>query len=490
MKRIIALMFALIMIVTLVGCGGRKRQPIELTLNTEDAAAILAAAGIRLPDASEAKGANSVVEWFCWYDPFQNYDEGEMVNTGYFTFTQKYGGSITYHETTYQERNNDLANLILSSDSPDLYPAGASNTANFPLNALNNMYQPIEDLIDYDNDPLWKDMKDAAMYYELDGHLFSIVTQVKFKDVVPYNRRVITEWGFDDPAELFANDDWTWSKFYDMALEFTDSDNQQFGVDGFYVVNGIVEQSTGHYIIERDDEGNYYSNMDDPIIEAGENLIYDLYRNDCFFNEKGDYWALNNYDEGHGVRDGKCLFWPAEYDLWGTTADEYAATYGDPRENEIMFVPYPRYDDGDGVYYLSSRPDGYSIIRGAKNVDGAVLLATCVRFKLIDPTVVDIDRKQLQEKLYWNQEMLDMYDTCNEIAQANIRMFYTGNFPTNLQNVYNYIDWGIVRRNEGSWAQIKEKYSDQLDFYLGDLNKMIADYEWPGNDAAVEATIE
>ena len=85
-------MFALIMIVTLVGCGGRKRQPIELTLNTEDAAAILAAAGIRLPDASEAKGANSVVEWFCWYDPFQNYDEGEMVNTGYFTFTQKYGG--------------------------------------------------------------------------------------------------------------------------------------------------------------------------------------------------------------------------------------------------------------------------------------------------------------------------------------------------------------------------------------------------------------
>ena len=61
MKRILTLSLALIMIFVLVGCGKEKRQIIKLTLSTEDSEAILAAAGIVLPDAEEAKGANNTV---------------------------------------------------------------------------------------------------------------------------------------------------------------------------------------------------------------------------------------------------------------------------------------------------------------------------------------------------------------------------------------------------------------------------------------------
>ena len=146
-----------------------------------------------------------------------------------------------------------------------------------------------------------------------------------------------------------------------------------------------------------------------------------------------------------------------------------------------MFVPYPRNPDGDGIYYLSTIPSGFALIRGAKNPEGAILLTTCVRFKLVDPTVINIDKKQLKEKLAWSQEMLDMYDECKRIAEENVRMFYTGNFPSTLQTVYNNIDWGIVRRNDGSWAQVKEKYGDQLSYYLGEVNERIASYEWTGN---------
>ena len=476
LKRILALALCLLMVVTMVGCGKKKRQPIKLTLSTEDAEAILNAAGIRLPPVEEAAGANSTVTWFAWYDPFQNYDEGEMVNTGYFTFTEKYGGNIVFDETTYQERNNDLANRIMADTSPDLYPAGASNTANFPLNALNHMYQPVDDWVDL-TDPLWEGVADAADYYLLKGKHYAIITYMKFKDVVPYNRRVIEEYGYDDPAELYANDDWTWSKFYEMALDFTDPDANRFGVDGFYVANGIVEQSTGHYIIGRDEEGNYVSNIDDPIIEEGEALIYELSRNDCFFREGTNYWALNNYEHGHGVKDGNVLFWPAEYDLWGNTVEEYAQTYGDLTQQEIMFVPYPRRDDGDGIYYLSTRPDGFSLVQGAPNPEGAVLLASCIRFKMIDPTVVNIDRKQLKEKLLWTDEMLEMFDECTRVAAENVRMFYTGNLPDQLQSTYNSLDWDIVRTSgANTWAQLKERHGERLQYYLDDLNARIAEY--------------
>lgn len=46
MKRAFAVLLAVLMIIALVGCGKAQREVIKLTLSTEDAEAILAAAGI------------------------------------------------------------------------------------------------------------------------------------------------------------------------------------------------------------------------------------------------------------------------------------------------------------------------------------------------------------------------------------------------------------------------------------------------------------
>ncbi|MBQ8396063.1 MAG: hypothetical protein IJX54_03590 [Oscillospiraceae bacterium] len=99
-KKILALGLVLLMIFALVGCGSNKRQIVEVTLSTEDAEAILAAAGITLPAAETVASAGSTIKWFAWYDSFHNYDEDEVVNTGYFTFKEKYGCDIEWVETT------------------------------------------------------------------------------------------------------------------------------------------------------------------------------------------------------------------------------------------------------------------------------------------------------------------------------------------------------------------------------------------------------
>ena len=154
-KRFLAIALAALLIVALVGCGGRKRQPIQLTLPTEDAVAILAAAGIKLPDAATTPGAGTTLEYFYYYDDFHNYSEDEVLQTGYWTFQQMYNGNVEWHETTWETLNTDLANLLLSNDAPDFTRAWESA---FPQSFIKKLYQPVDDYIDYD-DPLWEGMK-------------------------------------------------------------------------------------------------------------------------------------------------------------------------------------------------------------------------------------------------------------------------------------------------------------------------------------------
>ncbi len=53
------------------------------------------------------------------------------------------------------------------------------------------------------------------------------------------------------------------------------------------------------------------------------------------------------------------------------------------------------------------------------------LLAACERFKVLDPTVISIDEKQLKETYLWTKEMLDMWDECYQLANSgNVMVGY------------------------------------------------------------------
>ncbi len=477
MKRLFAMVCVLLLIFALVGCGGsKKREVVKITLSTEDSEAILAAAGIRLPDVSEAAGANSVVDWFCWYDPFQNYSEDEIVNTGFFTFTEKYGGTINWIECDYFERNDMLANLVLSDNPPDMAPAGYGATACFPLDCIKGMYVPVDAYVDYENDPLWNDIA-MAEYYALGDKHFAFVVDIDPSNVVVYNTRVIDEWGFDDPAELYYNDEWTWNVFYDMCMEFSDGDENRYALDG-YAYNGMFVESSGQMYLGKDADGKFFSNIDAPEIERGQTYLYDLVKNDCTYHEGSSRWALrNNGVFGSGLKEGDCLFYVIGTSFFTDPVEEVSAIWGDIVAGEVMFAPLPRDENGDGNYYMASGPVGYMLISGGDNHDGAALLAKCVRFKLIDPTVVDIDRKQLEEIYMWNEDMLNMYDEQFEIAYRHLVVNYSGNLQSALNSAFSTLSDGINRTNTPTtFAQLKENNREVIDYYLEELNAMIADY--------------
>lgn len=476
MKKIIALAMVVLMVFALVGCGSNKRVIVEVTLSTEDSEAILAAAGISLPDVTEVAAAGSTVQLFSWYDSFHNYSEDEIVNTGYFTFKEKYGCEIEWVETTWDKRFDDLANLILGGTPADFY---TMETDIFPTYCIKGMFQPVNDYIDYD-DPLWQGTKTVAEnYFSLGDNTYIMAIDIGATQVVGYNRRVIDEWGFEDPAQLYYNDEWTWDAFYDMCLEFSDPDEDRFALDGWYYDTALMDSSGTTIVKYNIETGLFESNLDDPRLERSAELVYNLKKNECIFPVWDRGWQLRGGAEvqGTGIKDGLCLFFIVG--TWGFTGtvEEISAVWGDVTEGEVMFCPLPRDEAGDGNYYCSVKPTGYCIISGASNPDGVALLAACERFKVLDPTVVSIDEKQLRETYLWTEEMLEMYDICHDAANSEyVSVEYNDGLGTKLADSAGECKRIGRKATAQTWAQLKEKYSEQVIYYINELNSDIAEY--------------
>ena len=435
MKRITALLLAVILVIALVGCGKEKREIVRLTLSTEDAVAILAAAGISLPDAEEVAGVNTSIKWFAWYDDFHNYSEDEIINTGFWTFEQKYGGSIEWVECEWGKRFDDLANLILSDESPDFMPLLLNA---FPTRAIKGLMVPVDDYIDYD-DPLWAGTKPFA--YDA-GKTYAICTDYGAGNVCAYNRRIIEEWGYDDPATLFANDEWTWDVFSEMCKDFSDPDEDRYALDGWWFHLSLM-RSCGETIIEYNTETRQYeSNIDSPGIERAANLIYDLAKNDCVYPWWSNGWSIRNGTNGAGMKDGKLLFYFCTIDTFTAPVEEISNVWGDVTANELMFCPAPRDPNGDGGYYTECYPSGYCIVSGAANPEGVVLYSSCERFKILDPTVP-----------------------------------YDAGLGDKLSSTVDAFESNGHTQNASTWAQLKEANSEKLAYYLDELNKQLAEID-------------
>lgn len=481
-KRLLAVFFAAIMIAAFVGCGSSKRKPIELTLSTEDSEAILKAAGIMLPAVEEVPAAGSTITWYAWFDDFHNYSEGEVVNTGFFTFRERYGCDIEWQECVWDERFTQLANLMLAGTSPDFYNA---ETENFPYYALHGTFQPINDYVNLD-DPLWTGIADYMKnYFSIGDKVYLLCTDLYFGSILAYNRRVIDEWGFDDPAELFYNNEWTWDEFYEMCADFSDPDSDRYALDGWFYSKAL-QRSCGMPIVSYQLEtDSFVSNMDNPALERAGNLLYDLNKNECIYPYYSKGWKVRNQgssaaaDFGDGLKEGILLFsCGGPYHITGPV-DEISAEYADVTANELMFVPMPRDPEGDGSQFVESDPMGYCIVMNAPNPEGVALLAMCDRFKAVDPTVMSVDRKQKVEKYLWTDEMLEMYDKCVDLANSKtVVLAYDENaLGVNLGKVCQDIERNGMQSDSQTWAQIKEASSEQIQYYLDQLNAEVEEFE-------------
>ena len=450
----------------------KKRQTVQLTLSTEDAEDILAAANIVLPDYENAAGANTTLTYFYYYDDFHNYSEDEMIQTGYWTFQNKYKGNVEWQETTYADFSTDLATAVIGGTPPDFTRAWEWL---FPTYFTQQMLAPVGDYINYD-DPLWSEMKYFSdTFFSLGGEPYMFITDIQNNSCVLYNRRVFNEYGFDDPAQLFLNNEWTWDEMYDMALDFSDPDAGRYAFNSWHT-DATFLSSTGTYVILLDQESKqFYTNYDDPRIERGAMFLMNVTKNELHY-PLWNSWSLNRGESAGGMKEGEILFgMDSRFILDEMVSREaFENIYGDA--GDVMVVPVPRDPNGDGEYYIDSVPSGYCLVKNAPNPEGVALLAACDRFRIIDPTVVRIDERQKREKLGWTQEMLDMWNEMYKIAKSRTTIVQY----TNLGDAMEYLNSMILfngRNLQNTWAELKESNKEALDYSIEELNDMLSSYD-------------
>lgn len=421
----------------------------------------------RLADSMTEKRelASSEIKWFSFWDINPTSSEDKEIGVDLALFQTKYDGKITYIQTTWEKKFDDLAALVLAQKSPDF--CGADDMDVFPKGALRGMIEPIDDYIDFEN-PLWTDIKTASDKFELKGNHYVAVVRTEPSYVVVYNKSTMQENGFEDPAELFKKGEWNWDTFCEMCTEFVNPDEDKYALDGWFYEKALM-QSCGVPLIGIEN-GEIVNNIQNVEIAKAQNMMYDLQKNGVVFPKDKNDWKVRNNQDGNGVSSGLTLFFPTG--LWAIEdAPSKTEPYGDMAAGEIMFVPIPSSADSD-VTYVPSRIHGFCIVKGAQNPEGVAAYLDCCRASELDPATRQITLDQLQQDYGWTDEMLEMRETIFQLSSENPVFDFEQGVNTDLNSFCDTAIRGTMNPAEQkTWTQVVGENEAAINYLVDEANK-------------------
>lgn len=357
---------------------------------------------------------NKTIKWLSDWDINPD-STGKNKPTELVAFEEKYGGKIEFIRCDYDDRYEKLAKMINSDEGIDFFYAG--NMDAFPKGAIKSMFVPVDDYIDFSS-PLWEDVQDVNDSLIWNGSHYCIVTQTTGDKVAcVYNKKTIQEAGLKDPAELYANGEWDWNSFQNMLKSFVDVENQRYGIEGWWYEFAIMA-TTGVPAVEIKD-GKLISNLSDPAMERVQNYLYDLNSTGCIAIGVGDYGWTSHPEF---VGEGKVLFYPVGLYEFYTEPEQWRTKFGD----DAFFVPMPKDPDADD-YYIPVGMESYCMVKGGQNPKGVARYLDCKRFAILDESTKAVGDQQFLDDYGWTQEMLDMKDSMQQLADKNpVYDFSTG----------------------------------------------------------------
>lgn len=383
-------------------------------------------------------------------------------------FAKKYNGVIEEKMASAQYKYDELAIAIISGDSPDFMSTGGVD--DFPRNAK-LMIQPINDYINFESE-LWKDVKDVSDMFSIENNHYISVIQVLPQYICAYNRNTIDENGYDDPAELFAKDEWTLDKFSEMCINFADSSKDIYGIDGFWLSQAIAS-TCGTPMISFE-KGKAINNMASKEISEIQNFMYKLEENNvCYPKASNEWLPRGKYNIGTGVAEGKTLFYPVPLSAL-EQEPEYTKYFGNVDNNEIMFVPMPHNRNAD-KYYSGAMVDGYALCIGASNPQGFAAFMECKRVAILDSNAYRYTKESLKHNYGWNNEMVEMRESAIKLANTNPVYEFSYGISTDADIYFgNNISTGtMLKNNEGkckTWDKILDEYKLDIDDLISKFN--------------------
>ena len=466
-KRLLAGSVALIMALGMASCTESDSNSSGNGEGfTEKQKEIIEGMKEKLPEDAADSLKNKTITWLAHYDI--NPAKGKAASPGLELFQSVYGGKIEYSATTWENRYNDLATGVMSGNGPDFFPADDMDT--FPKGAIKNQFDPIDDYIDYSSD-LWADVKESSDAFMFNGSHYICVIKTVPTYACVYNRTTIEDNGFEDPAELFANGEWDWDIFSEMCIEFTDEEEDKYGLDGYWF-NKALSESCGVPMITLED-GYLVEKMSDPQIEKVQDMMNNLQKNNVVFPRCDNDWNTRGSGaNGEGLGSGLTLFIPIGlYAL--EDSPENTANFGSIEDGEVMFVPMPKDPDSD-TYYISAKVSGYNLCHNAPNPEGFAAYMTCLKVAA-DNGGSEIYQDQLINDYKWTDEMIEMRKTMYEMVKENpvydLQEGVSAEVSALMQNVSQATV--ITGGDAMSWTKCRAENQKAIQWLLNDANEEI-----------------
>ncbi|HZG85814.1 ABC transporter substrate-binding protein [Paenibacillus sp.] len=283
-----------------------------------------------------------------------NPDAYDVVYETIPQFEEATGGKVTVIAVPWGDQKPTLISMVNAGDQVDVAQA---NDQNFPVYPLKNIVQPIDQYIDI-SDPLWNGA--VTNTFTFGGKPYAVGASAA-PIVLYYNKTLFENNGVKTPSEYYAEGDWTWETFREVAKELTmdtdgDGKNDQFGFGWWDHGYPLFVGSNGKTILSYNADGTITTNYDSENVKEAMQFAQDALLNDKYIDseKEGDYFFAE-------FKNGK-LAMTAEYGFAGFNVLK--------SDYEIDFVPVPTGPRGApdaGPGGLS----GWSIPAASKNPEGA-----------------------------------------------------------------------------------------------------------------------
>ena len=147
-KRICAFALALCAMVSTAACGSSSSDNSSSAAKQKKLKETQQEIVQRLADdiTETRKLDNTEIKWMSFWDINPTASDDKEIGADLALFQTKYNGKITWVQTTWEKKYEDLAALVMSNQSPDFI--GADDMDMFPKGAIKQMIEPVDDIID------------------------------------------------------------------------------------------------------------------------------------------------------------------------------------------------------------------------------------------------------------------------------------------------------------------------------------------------------
>lgn len=419
-----------------------------------------------IPDIPD--GAQKEIIWMGTYD--LNPRKGADKTVEMTLFNNK-GGTVKFSQVSDSEKFDKLAAALMSQkDVPDIFKY---EWMAFPAQVLKDMYQPVDDIVDF-SDPLWADVKKNADLFVMGGKHYVAPISFTVGTLMMYDQDVIDSEGLIDPYEEYKNGNWNWDVWYDMMAEFVDNapaDTERYGINGWYQTQLI--QQTGKTMVNYDGE-KFTSNLNDPDIERAENLLYDIGKNKYVITD----WLGN---ARKALSDGNILFYCMG--TWAMTGNN-----GPTDSDTWRVVPVPSDPNNDNKY-MTADMLAYMWVKGSTANEAVKTWFECSRMANTDQEYLDNGKEKfLNANTNWTEDMYQVFMDCSS-SEYQMVFDYGYGISSLLSDDNANEDGACVTRKlyentnktddsgkQYTWSEVRDSYSSTVDAELKTINDSVAKF--------------